>query len=69
MSNVTQSEKKAGECGSRICSEPATVRVFWPGKTLDMCIECASRAEKIAEAMGFGLAVAPIVRLVAVGEA
>lgn len=57
-------------CGSTTCDGEAAVRVFWPGKALDMCIPCAERAAAIAKAMGFVLVVAPLgLQLLKAGEA
>ena len=48
------------KCGSVNCDHAAWFKVFWPGQTIDMCVDCAERAEKIAEAMGFKLHVVVI---------
>jgi hypothetical protein len=48
------------KCGSVVCDGDAAIRVFWPGKTTDMCIDCAARAIDVSHAMGFRLAVAPV---------
>jgi len=45
------------KCGTVSCEAQPAVRVFWPGKTLDMCGPCAERARTIAGAMGFALTV------------
>ena len=48
----------AAKCATTVCQEAPAVRVFWPGQTRDMCPACALRAQKIAQAMGFDLAIA-----------
>lgn len=37
--------------------EPAAFLVAWPGKPTRLCLKCTKRAVKVAEAMGFSLAV------------
>lgn len=49
------------KCKTATCNDLATVRVFWPGQTSDMCAQCALRAKGVAAAMGFPLSVAIIV--------
>ena len=45
-------------CVSESCPSPGTVHIFWPGREPQlMCISCAIRAGRVAEAMGFGLTV------------
>jgi hypothetical protein len=39
------------------CTKEATVRVFWPGRSLVMCGEHADAAKRVAAAMGFDLSV------------
>ena len=48
------------ECGTASCHAPPAVRVYWPGKTLDMCVPCAERAQHVAGAMSFTLTVEPL---------
>ncbi len=38
----------------------ATVYAEWPGQPLPFCRACARRAETVAEALGFRLAVVPL---------
>lgn len=44
------------KCGTVICQGTASIRMFWPGQTLDVCMPCVGRALEIADAMGFELA-------------
>jgi hypothetical protein len=39
---------------------PACSIVHWPGKTLNLCLECTLRAQKIADTLGFDLALTPL---------
>jgi len=44
-------------CESNDCEAEAKFEVHWPGKSLKMCEPCRDRANGIAEAMGFNLAI------------
>jgi hypothetical protein len=54
---IEVAEKSLAErgCCTKTCDLPAQLRVFWPGQTCIMCVACALRAEKIAQALGFDL--------------
>ncbi len=43
------------------CPAPATVEVFWPGKTTKACDRHAKGISGLAGAMGFSVDVRPIV--------
>lgn len=58
---VREKREAAPKCATASCNELPAVRVFWPGQTRDMCIKCAQRAQNVAAAMGFTVAVQPIV--------
>ena len=45
------------KCHTAICLSQATKAVYWPGRALKFCDPCTSRAEGIAQAMGFPLTV------------
>jgi hypothetical protein len=48
-------------CCQETCAEPATVRVFWPGKPpLPMCSDHAKGARMISAAMGVYLHTEPL---------
>jgi hypothetical protein len=42
-------------CSSATCKSVATLEVFWPGQTRRMCQQCADKAQRIANALGFKL--------------
>lgn len=43
-------------CGSVTCQQPATLRMFWPGRPPQpTCAACLQRARGVAEVMGFYL--------------
>lgn len=48
------------KCCTKTCESPATVHVHWPGQERDMCKPCSRRAQLVADAMGFKLAVSSI---------
>jgi hypothetical protein len=52
-------------CDTKDCAELATITVFWPGQTVDLCFACAQRAQKIAQQLGFELMVKPAIRRIA----
>ena len=43
------------ECSNAECTKQAVKEVFWPGKTVVMCIDHALGAANVAQAMGFPL--------------
>ncbi len=48
-------------CSQVVCTETATVRMFWPGKQCSpLCPTCADRAKDVAAALGFELVVEPL---------
>jgi len=45
------------------CQREAIFWVHWPGKSLQMCADCAVRAQNIAHFMGFRLSINAIDQL------
>lgn len=50
----------ASKCQTQACPRDADFMVHWPGQPTTMCVPCTSRAENVAVAMGFTVAVEPI---------
>lgn len=48
------------KCATVTCEAQATLRAFWPGQNRDFCVPCATRAFRVAEAMGFKLSIGRI---------
>lgn len=51
---------KSFDKGDVPCTEEATLRVFWPGKTTEACVKHEQKMQAIATAMGFALDSRPI---------
>lgn len=43
------------KCSSQGCENLAFIRVYWPGQTVDKCVECATKAKSLSQVMGFSL--------------
>lgn len=44
------------KCQQKGCERTANTRMFWPGQPAALvCIPCAAKAQKLADAMGFVL--------------
>jgi hypothetical protein len=57
------------KCDTIDCPNEATARVFWPGDARSFCDSCKTRAETIAQAMGFTLESTPARTVVLVTNA
>lgn len=57
---IEVAEGQRPKCASHGCAGTAVLEVAWPGKTVQMCGPCASRAYRVAEAMGFTLETRPM---------
>ena len=43
------------KCHSTKCDDLATHRVYWPSGPIEVCLHCAARWGRVADAMGLSL--------------